>query len=202
MRTAEYLDSLLLRYSSSFNIYQPYKINGREYPAYGYFFSYVEKYVLVREVNMWSTRSYEHILFLEAEECTEETLQEAENIIQDYMEPVLVRKNQKVPEPNHMYSYLNVVIICNKAVKPEIAKKIKHYHFEKGYRFNLRGYSQGSVMCVSLDDRRYISSYHGKKKKALFLRVFDDIDQNKPGFAQVMEEKGLTPYRQEDDSLQ
>lgn len=146
---------------------------------------------------MWSTRSYEHILFLEAKECTEETLQEADSIIRDYMEPVLVRKNQKVPEPNHMYSYLNVVIICNKEVTPEIAKKIKHFHFEKGYRFNIRGYSQGSLMCVSLDNRKYISSYHGKKKKDLFLRVFDDVDQNKPGFAQVMEEKGLTPFTQE-----
>lgn len=196
METAEYLDKLLLRYSGSFNIYQPYTINGREYPAYGYFFSYVEKYVLVREVNMWSTRSYEHILFMEADECTKETLLEAESIIKDYMEPVLVRKNQKVPEPNHMYSYLNVVIVCCKKVNAEIAKEIKRFRFEKGYRFNTRGYSQGSVMCVSLEDRDYISNYYGRKKKKLFLDVFHDIDEKKPGFAQIMKEKGLTPYRQ------
>ena len=33
METAEYLDKLLLRYSGSFDIYQPYLINGKEYPA-------------------------------------------------------------------------------------------------------------------------------------------------------------------------
>ena len=81
METAEYLDKLLLRYSGSFDIYQPYVINDKEYPAYGYFFSCVEKYILIRELNMWSTRSYEHILFIEAEECTENILSEAEDII-------------------------------------------------------------------------------------------------------------------------
>ena len=82
MKTAEYLDRLLLRYSGSFDIYQPYTINGKEYPAYGYFFSYIEKYILVREINMWSTRSYEHILFMEVEECTEDVVSEASEIIE------------------------------------------------------------------------------------------------------------------------
>ena len=197
METAEYLDKLLLRYSGSFNIYQPYMINGKEYPAYGYFFSHIEKYILVREINMWSTRSYEHILFLEAEECTETVLREAEEIIQNYMEPVLVRKNEKWPEPNHMYSYLNVVIVCSKPVQREMTKRIKHFHFEKGYRFNMRGFSRGSIMCVSMEDRKYISNRHGRAKKDLFQKVFSDIEKGKPGFAQVMKEKGLVPFKQE-----
>lgn len=197
METAEYLDGLLLRYSGSFDIYQPYMINGKEYPAYGCFFSFIEKYILVREINMWSTRSYEHILFLEAEECTEDILKEAEELIKNYMEPVLVRKNEKLPEPNHMYSYLNVVIVCTKVISPEISKKIKHYRFEKGYRFNIRGYSQGTIMCVSMEDEQYISSRHGRQKKKMFLNVFADVRAGKPGFAQIIKEKGLTPYKQE-----
>ncbi len=62
MNSADYLNRLLLKYSGTFDIYQPYMIMGREYPAYGYFFSHVEKYVLVRKANMWSADSYEHIL--------------------------------------------------------------------------------------------------------------------------------------------
>lgn len=38
MTTADYLDGLLLCYSGNFDIYQPYRINNKEYPAYGYFF--------------------------------------------------------------------------------------------------------------------------------------------------------------------
>lgn len=197
MKTAEYLDRLLLRYSGSFDIYQPYVINGKEYPAYGYFFSYIEKYILVREINMWSTRSYEHLLFMEVEECSDDVLDEAEAIISNYMEPVLVRKNEKLPEKNHMSSYLNVVIVADKAVSESVAKRIKRYHFEKGYKFNIRGFSQGTIMCASMEDFRFISSRHGRKKKEIFTGVFTEVKEGKPGFKQVMEEKGLTPYKQE-----
>lgn len=196
MTTAEYLDRLLLYYSGSFDIYQPYVINNREYPAYGYFFSCVEKYLLVREINMWSTRSYEHILFMETDSVDEGILSEAESVIKEYMEPALVRKNEKYPEPNHMYSYLNVVIISNKPVSSELARRIRRFRFDKGYKFSIRGYSLGTLMCVSMEDRKYISNRHGRIQEKTFLKVFEDVEQGKEGFAQVMAEKGLTPYKQ------
>lgn len=196
MTTAEYLDQLLLCYSGSFDIYQPYVINGREYPAYGYFFSCVEKYLLVREINMWSTRSYEHILFMETESVDEALLAEAESVIRDYMEPVLVRKNEKYPEPNHMYSFLNVVIISSKPVPGQLVKEIRRFRYDRGYKFNFRGYSLGTVMCVSIEDRKYISNRHGKIHEKTFLKVFDSVEEGREGFSKVMERKGLTPYKQ------
>lgn len=197
METVEYLDRLLLRYSGSFDIYQPYIINGKEYPAYGHFFSHIEKYVLVREINMWSTKSYEHILFMEAEECTDEVLKEAESIISEYMEPILVRKKEKLPEPNHMSSYLNVVIISKKPLQKQIAKKIKNYRFEKGYKFNIRGFSRGTIMCVSMEDKMFYSNYHGRSSRKVFEDTFKDVEKGKVGFKQFIEERGITPYKQE-----
>lgn len=38
MTASDYLDRLLVRYSGMFDIYQPYRIEEEEYPAYGYFF--------------------------------------------------------------------------------------------------------------------------------------------------------------------
>ena len=197
MTTADYRDGLLLCYSGNFDIYQPYRINNKEYPAYGYFFSVVEKYILVREINMWSTRSYEHILFMEVDTCTEKTIEEASDIIKNYMEPMLVRKGEKLPEPNHMYSYLNVVIICRKPVEKKIADRIKRFHFEKGYKFNIRGFSKGSIMCVSIEDQKYISNYQGRSKRKLFQQVFSAVSAGKPGFSTILKEKGLTPFQQE-----
>lgn len=197
METAEYLDRLLLRYSGSFDIYQPYVINGKEYPAYGYFFSHIEKYILVREINMWSTKSYEHILFMEVEECTEDILKEAEGIISDYMEPILVRKKEKLPEPNHMCSYLNVAIVSKKPLQKALSKKIKHYHFEKGYKFNIRGFSRGTIMCATMDDKKFYSNFHGRSAKDTFEGAFQDVENGKVGFKQYIEERGITPYKQE-----
>lgn len=96
MEMAQYLDRLLLRYSGTFDIYKPYFIDGKEYPAYGYFFSHLEKYVLVREANLWASDSYEHILFITADKITEEHVKEAQDVIQNYMEPKLVRKGARV----------------------------------------------------------------------------------------------------------
>lgn len=198
METARYLDSLLLHYSGSFNIYQPYVIKNKEYPAYGLFYSIVEKYVLVREANMWSTICYDHVLFMETDTCTEETFSEAKAIIEEYMEPVLVRKGEKYPEKNHMYSYLNVVIVSKNPIAESLSKKIKKYKFDKGYLFNFRGYSKGSIICVTLEDKQFVSNYHSRDKKKMFLQVFDDIEKGKPTFSQIMEERGLQPFKQED----
>ena len=111
MEMAQYLDRLQLRYSGTFDIYKPYFIDGKEYPAYGYFFSHLEKYVLVREANLWASDSYEHILFITADKITEEHVKEAQDVIQNYMEPKLVRKGARVPEKDHMYSFLTVILL-------------------------------------------------------------------------------------------
>lgn len=195
--TAQYLDRLLRLYSDTFNIYKPYRIGAKEYPAYGYFFSHNEKYVLVREANMWTTDAYEHILFMEVEECTQDVLQEAENLIRDYMEPELVRKGEALPAANHMYSYINVVIICRNSIEKALQKRMKKFCFEKGYQFNLRGFSRGIIMGVSLADRAFYSNYHGREQKKLFLQVFSDVEAGKQGFEQALKESGKTPFRQE-----
>lgn len=198
MNTMEYLDHLLLKYSGTFDIYMPYVINGKEYPAYGNYFSHVERYVLMRKANMWSTHAYEHILFVEVPECTRETFDEAVDIIENHMEPELVRKGGEVPEENHMSSFMNVVIISEKAVDPDLAKKIRRYRFEKGYNFNMRGFSRGSVICISLEDKKYVSNRYLKDKKKLFEQVFTDMEKGRPGFREVCGKTGASPFKQGD----
>lgn len=181
----EYLDRLLLRYSGTFDIHMPYRIGAEEYPAYGYFYSHVEKYVLVREANMWSSDSFEHILFLTEEECTLELLEKLKTLLSDYMEPELVRKGEKLPPENHMYSYLSFGIICKKPVAPEVKRAIKKFHFEKGYQFNMLGFSQAHIICASMEDEKIITNYAGRKSKKLYQEVFRETAEGKPGFQSV-----------------
>lgn len=174
MNTADYLDKLLVKYSSAFDIYQPYVIHGKEYPAYGYFFSHTEKYVLVREANMWSSDSYEHILFMKTDMVTEELLREAYGIVKDYMEPVLVRKGNDTPEPNHMYSYLTIAILSEKAVSGPMRRAIRKFKFEKGYKFNMRGFSQAHIVCASMEDEAVLTNFTGRGSKKVFQRIFQE----------------------------
>lgn len=196
MNTGDYLDHLLRKYSGTFDIYQPYVIHGKEYPAYGYFFSHVEKYVLVREANMWSSDSYEHILFIEAEEVIPALIEEAYGIVREYMEPVLVRKGEDLPEPGHMYSYLTISIIAQKPLSKEMRKAVKHFKFEKGYRFNMRGFSQAHIICTTLEDEKVYTNYAGSKSAKLYKQNFKDTKEGKPGFRQIMEEQKIEPFHQ------
>lgn len=185
MNTVDYLDRLLAKYSGTFDIYQPYVINGKEYPAYGYFFSHVEKYVLVREANMWSSDSYEHILFIETDELDEELIDEAYTLVKDYMEPILVRKGEELPAPNHMYSYLTIAILSEQAISKQIQKAIKKFKFEKGYKFNMRGFSQAHMICVSMEDECVYSNFVARKSIKAFKDTFNDVKTGKPGYKQI-----------------
>lgn len=196
MNTGDYLDHLLRKYSGTFDIYQPYVIHDKEYPAYGYFFSHVEKYVLVREANMWSSDSYEHILFIETEEVIPALIEEAYEIVREYMEPVLVRKGEDLPAPGHMYSYLTISIIAQKPLSKEMRKAVKHFKFEKGYRFNMRGFSQAHIICTTLEDEKVYTNYAGSKSAKLYKQNFKDTKEGKPGFRQIMEEQKIEPFHQ------
>lgn len=197
MKNTDYLDRLLLRYAGTFNIYMPYKIHGKEYPAYGYFFSSVEKFVLVREANMWTTNSHEHILFITVEEASEDTLREVRSLLEDYMEPKLVRGNQKYPDKNHMYSYLTIAILSEKPLDRKLSKKIRSFKFEKGYLFNFRGFSQGRLVCASMADEKVVVNYQARQLKKLFKETFADVHAGKKTFSRQCEEEGIQPFRQE-----
>lgn len=197
MNNVDYLDRLLLPYAGTFNIYMPYTINDKEYPAYGYFFSSVEKYVLVREANMWTSNSHEHTLFMTVEEVTEEVIAEAYHVMRDYFEPKLVRKGEKYPAKDHMYSYLTVAVLSQKPVSGEMAKRIRRFKFEKGYMFNFRGFSQGRLICASMEDEKVITNYQGRKMKKLYKRTFADVHAGRKTFSKQCKEEGIKPFRQE-----
>ncbi|NLL79994.1 MAG: hypothetical protein GX234_09440 [Clostridiales bacterium] len=183
MNLADYLDRLLLRYSGTFTISQPYDIHGKSYPAYGYFFSQVEKYVLVREANLWTQKSYEHILFLTEEELTLKHLEESDRLIRDYMEPEFVLKGEKYPEKEHMYSYLTIAFLCEKTPSKDVLRKLKHYSYDKGYQMNMRGFCQARFIAASMENQTVYSNYAGRKMKELYYSVFDDVNAGKPGLS-------------------
>lgn len=198
MNSADYLDRLLLRYSGTFDIYQPYTILGREYPAYGYFFSHVEKYVLVRKANMWSADSYEHILFANVEELTLAHLEEYRQAIEEYIEPTLILKGEKLPEPNHMYSYITIAAVTEKALSPEVKKAVKKFKFEKSYMHSIRGYSQGRIAVASMEDGTVCQNGAGRTLKKLYKSVFEEVQAGKPGYRETLERQGIESFKQQD----
>lgn len=197
MNSADYLDRLLLKYSGTFDIYQPYTILGREYPAYGYFFSHVEKYVLVRKANMWSADTYEHVLFADPEELTETHLQEYRRAVEEYIEPTLILKGEKLPEPNHMYSYITIAIVTGKALSPDVEKAVKKFKFEKSYMHSIRGYSQARMVVASMEDQKVRTNSMGRSLKKLYREVFAEVKAKKIGYREALEKEGIESFKQQ-----
>ena len=197
MNSADYLNRLLLKYSGTFDIYQPYMIMGREYPAYGYFFSHVEKYVLVRKANMWSADSYEHILFADPEELTDGHLEEYRQAIAEYIEPTLILKGESLPEPNHMYSYITIAVVTAKALSKKIKKAVRKFKFEKSYMHGIRGYSQARIAVVSMEDEAVCVNSMGRSLKKMYRGVFEDVKAGKSGYLEALKKQGAESFKQQ-----
>lgn len=177
MGTSYYLEEVLRRYQSSFDLYRDYSIDGEKYPAYGYFFSLGEKYVLKKEATLWSIRAYEHVLFLEVDTLTTDHIQHLYDVINDHMEPALVRKGQKYPEKDHMISYLTVVVVSKNTPDTDTIKAIRKFRFDKGYLLNFRGHSEGGLLCSCLDNQKVFTNRSAKRLTKMFEDVFTYLDK-------------------------
>ena len=196
-RSEQYLDRLLARYSGTFDIYVPYTVADVEFPAYGYFFSHVEKFVLTRNTNMWSSDSYEHIFFLNKEQFTPDDVAKMKQLMLDYVEPQLVRKGQELPDANHMYSYMSVMLISDKAPDKATVKAVKRLSFDKGYQMNMRGYSQIQICLVSMEDEKVYHNFASSKKKKILKGIFKEMREGKIGFKALCEKQGIVPFHQD-----
>ncbi len=172
MLSKDYLSELLRRYQANFDITTDYKVGSKVYPAYAWFFSLGEKYVLKKEAQLWAIRAYEHVLFMTVDEVTSETLDEIRKDIEEYVEPNLVRKGDKYPEKDHMCSYMSFIIVSRKTPSAEIQKAIKKFRYDKGYLFNFRGHSEGRVACACMDSEMVFTNYSGKELKELLTNIF------------------------------
>lgn len=196
MENTKYLDRLLLRYAGTFDIYRPYVINNREYPAYGYFFSCVEKYVLSQQANLWTAKSYEHVLFVEQEQLTMEHIKQLQEAVTEYIEPKLICHGDKTPGKDHMYSYITLILISQKTPDAEVLRAVKRFKYEKGYKFNLQGYSQAHVALACMDSEKVYHNYQGRHLKKALMQVFKEVKAGKKGFDEVCRQQEIKCFEQ------
>lgn len=191
-----YLDRLLVRYAGTFDLYTPYHIGGKTFPAYGYFYSHVEKFVLTRNANMWSSDSYEHILFVAMDEVTASDVSEMKRILLEEVEPKLVLKGEELPPPNHMYSYMSVILISDKRPSKEAVKAVKKLSYDKGYMMNMRGFSQAQMCLVSIEEEKIYHNFAAHGKKKTLKGIFKEVKEGRAGFNELVEKGDLIPHIQ------
>ena len=91
------------------------------------------------------------------------------------MEPTLVRKGENLPPQNHMYSYLTIAILSESPLLNSIRKSVKKFKFEKGYQFNMRGFSQAHLICATMQDEKVCTNFTARASAKVFRDTFQDI---------------------------
>lgn len=145
---------------------------------------------------MWSADSYEHILFATPHELTQPHLQEYRQAVEEYIEPTLILKGEKLPGPNHMYSYITIAVITEKPLSPEIKKAVKKFRFEKSYMHSIRGYSQARLAVASMEDESVCLNGAGRKLQKLYKSVFAEVKAGKSGYLEALEKQGVESFKQ------
>lgn len=168
MEKLGYLDRILDEYEKSFDIYKEYEIGDRKVSAYGYFNSHSEKYLLVREVQLWETKAFEHIFFIQSDNLDSSTLEDFLSLIPNHIEPKLVRRGEKYPEKNHMYSYVTLVILGKNIDNFKVLERVKRYKYEKSYLFSFRGYLQSRIVLIDTNNKNIYTNKSGKKLERLY----------------------------------
>ena len=169
----DYLKDLLYRYQVNFDISENYRLGNVTYPAYAYFHSFSEKYVLRKEAQLWAVNAFEHVFFITENELHKATLDSVRKHITEVIEPQLVRKGRKYPQKDHMCSYITFVILTDGALSDEVKKEVKKFRFDKGYMFNFRGHSEARLAVVSMKSEEIVTNPNAKDMKKLLQDVFD-----------------------------
>ena len=185
METGQYLDRVLAKYAGSFDISTDYVLQGNVYSAYGYFFSMGEKYVLTHKARLWAIRAYEYVLFQETAVLTDSLLNRICDTLTGYIEETFVRKGEKYPEKDHMYSYLSAVIICSQSPSDELIRKIRKTRFDKGYLFSFRGHSELHLVVIDLEKEAVYTNAAAKKTRSVFLKAFEEIRRGEKGYREL-----------------
>ncbi len=185
--SSAYLNIILAKYAKSFDIYKQHMINGKQYAAYAYFSSLGEKYVLLKKAKLWSVKAFEHVFFLEEDSCTPELLHELLESVTAYMEPVLVRKGEKYPEKDHMYTYLTFAVLCRQTPDEEAKKAIRSFRFDKGYLFSMRGHSEVRLVVADLNGKEVLTNPAGRSLRKMYVKAFAETEQGARGYNELFD---------------
>lgn len=167
-----YLSALKKAYSKNFDLTDGFLAGGKAFDLYGRFASTGEKYVLVKKAKLWEVQNFEHMLAFRSNDFSPEDLQKLRQLIDESLEPDLVRGGEKYPPENHMMTYLTIVVLSEKGFSEETRKAVKKFSYAKDYLFSFRGRMETHIYLVDLTDGTVTYSRAGKDDSKTFTDIY------------------------------
>ena len=175
MQAESFVEKLKAFYTSTFDLEEGHKIGSQIYDVYGHFNVDNSRYVLIKKAKLWEANSQEHLFIRKWKEeegtLTTMKLQELILPLEESVEPQYVRRGEKYPPENHMYSFLTLVVVTDGKIDDETIHYARKYRFAKTYMFNLRGYLETRLVLVSTHDHLVTTNQQGKELKKAYLKL-------------------------------
>ncbi len=162
MNPSEALEKLLPSYERYYNIKRddvtsPFKAEAE-------FHSHSEQYVLIKAAKIAEMDTNEFVYFATTDNLNLEQFIEYDRIA---WEAGISKVN---PVEGHRNSDVTLIILCN-SIEEEAAKQLKKSKHSKSYKFGIRGYSNYSVVALSLNDGKTTCNRFGKNFRKLVAGV-------------------------------
>lgn len=171
------LEKLKQFYRSTFDLEEGHVLGEERFSLYGHFNVDNSRYVLVKKAKLWEANSQEHLFvrhwYEEDGVLDEKALRRLLTPLEQVAEPQYVRKGEKYPPKNHMYSFLTLVVLADGGIDPAAARFAKKYRFSKTYLFNFRGYLETRLVLVSMKDHQITTNQDGRQLLRAYRKLME-----------------------------
>lgn len=157
-----YLNNLCSRLKKSFDIRENYQFKNRRYNLYAEMNIRNEKFMLLQEVKIYGFENNEYFFIRNAEMITKEELKSELEGLKSSLREI------SAPHKEHMSSSVSLVLVTESEIPGEVEKFVKRYFHQKGFAFGFKGWTDLTVIVVSLTEERVISNNKMKKTAAFF----------------------------------
>lgn len=177
MKAEQMLEKLKRFYASTFDLEDDHRLGTERFSLYGHFNVDNSRYVLVKKAKLWEANSQEHLFVRVWKEedgpLDREALCRLLMPLEQIAEPQYVRKGEKYPPKNHMYSFLTLVLLTDGEIEPDALQYAKKYKFSRTYLFNFRGYLETRLVLVSMKDHQITTNHDGRQLLRAYRKLME-----------------------------
>lgn len=149
------LEGILGAYMRLFDVQRECECAGRSFSAYAEYHEYDEQYVLVKRAKLWEAHIHEYAYFQIVDRLDGRALDE----LLGFMKTDALGRLD--PEPDHMTSYLSLVIVTN-SMDDQLARTVRKTRFRKDFRLGIRGWAELKLAVVDVSRQRVITNPAGE----------------------------------------
>ncbi len=166
------LERLIKAHEAYYDIQRDFSMGDFTFDALAQLHSDTSQYVLVKRAKLWEAHTHEYRFFLCADILDETYLDE----LLDFMIQNAIDLVQA--EPNHMTSYVSLVILSRQACS-DVRRKIIRTRWRKNLKFGFGGWIDLRLALVVLGDHQIYTNGQGKEMRSVLkanLRLSDTVE--------------------------